>query len=166
MGYTGSAKYEWWVTYLVYYWIWIIGEFKLWVNMVNVCVKIMGSYDLFMNMNYKWIWFISEYDLCVNMNYEWKWIIGGVLLGFESHILPKRPFLTTFSKNNGPKKIEKLGTWQNSIWFINLRPFLYRDTLGLLPMSLKWHQSWLRHIYQAISMNEPALSLQLLNHFQ
>ena len=73
----------------------------------------------------------------------------------ESQPPPKRPFLTPFSKIHGPTKIEKLGTWQNSIRFRNLWPFifvLYWGTLGLLLMSLQWH-----HIYQVISMNGPAL---------
>ena len=57
-------------------------------------------------------------------------------------------------------KIEKLGTWQNSMWFRNLWPFsfvLYQGTLGLLLMALKCNQSWRHHIYQAISMNGPTL---------
>ena len=81
-------------------------------------------------------------------------------LDLKASLRTKRPFLTAFSKRNGPTKIEKLGTWQDSIWFRNLWRFfsvLYRGTLGWLLMSLKWHQSWRHHIYQAISMNWPAL---------
>ena len=69
-----------------------------------------------------------------------------VQLGFQSQPLPKRPFMTAFSKINDQTNIvgEKLGTLQNSIWLRNLWPFflvLYQGTLGLLLMSLKWHQS-------------------------
>ena len=67
-----------------------------------------------------------------------------VQLGFESQPPQKRPFLTALSKIHGPTKLDKLDTWQNSIWFRNLWPFFFVlswGTLGLLLMSLKWHQS-------------------------
>ena len=46
-------------------------------------------------------------------------------LGFKSQPPLKRLFLTTFSKINGLTKIEKLGTWQDSIWFRNSLHFFF-----------------------------------------
>ena len=54
-------------------------------------------------------------------------------LDFESQPPPLQQFLTEITKNNSPTKIEKLGTWQASILFINLWRFfliLYRGTQG------------------------------------
>ena len=43
-----------------------------------------------------------------------------VQLGFEWQPPPKRPFLTMFSKINGPTKIEKLGTREACGFFLFL----------------------------------------------
>ena len=63
-----------------------------------------------------------------------------IQLGFESQPPPKRPFVTVFSKIYVLAKTKKLGTWQDSK-FVPFFFVLYQGTLGLLLMSLKWHQS-------------------------
>ena len=48
-----------------------------------------------------------------------------VHLGLKKQPLQKRSFLTAFSKIHGTTKLEKLGSWQSSIWFKNLWPFFF-----------------------------------------
>ena len=65
-------------------------------------------------------------------------------LGLKIKSLPKFRFLNVFSKTYRPTKVKVLGNRKVCIFFRNLWRFffvLYRGTLNLLLMSLKWHQS-------------------------
>ena len=46
-----------------------------------------------------------------------------IKVGWESHPSSKRPFFTSFSKTNGPTKLEGLDTWKTSIVFRNVWRF-------------------------------------------
>ena len=65
------SEYELWVN-MNYEWVQIMGEYESWWNMKYGGIWIMGEYELWMNMN------MVEYELLVNNNHDRIWIVGNM----------------------------------------------------------------------------------------